>query len=118
MVQRCTNPAVPGYHRYGGRGITVCKQWLDFKQFLLDMGVKPAGLTLERDDNSKGYEPGNCRWATRTEQNRNRRSTHGEEVARVAKALHADGVSAADIGRLLAVPYGTVYDITRGVSWS
>lgn len=73
MIRRCTNPSAADYHRYGGRGITVCQRWRDFSAFLEDMGERPAGLTLDRIDNNRGYEPGNCRWSTVTEQNRNRR---------------------------------------------
>lgn len=73
MIQRCTNPKRPAYARYGGRGITVCDRWLKFENFLADMGERPDGKTLDRFPNNKGnYEPGNCRWATVTEQNQNR----------------------------------------------
>lgn len=72
MKQRCLNPKATGYARYGGAGITVCDRWLEFANFLADMGERPEGTTLDRIDSSKGYEPGNCRWATRAEQNRNR----------------------------------------------
>ena len=68
MVQRCTNPKNKRYHRYGGRGIMVCDQWLTFPQFLADMGERPDGLSLERIDNEKGYSPDNCEWATRAAQ--------------------------------------------------
>lgn len=73
MIQRCTNPAASDYSRYGGAGVTVNPLWLDFAQFLADMGERPAERTLDRVDNSDGYRPGNCRWATTSEQNLNKR---------------------------------------------
>lgn len=73
MVQRTTNPRNPNWPYYGGRGITVCDRWRTFASFLADMGERPAGLTLDRVDNDRGYEPGNCRWATKSEQQRNQR---------------------------------------------
>ena len=74
MVQRCTNPKNKDYLNYGGRGITVCKQWMEFSNFLEDMGENwGPGLTLDRINNEKGYYKKNCRWATRNIQNRNSR---------------------------------------------
>lgn len=72
MIQRCTNPKSPRFMLYGGRGITVCKRWRKFENFLKDMGEKPIGLTLERKNNAKGYFPSNCCWATQKQQCRNR----------------------------------------------
>ena len=73
MMQRCNTPSATNYRYYGARGVTVCSAWHDFQNFLSDMGECPdKSLTLDRIDNTKGYEPGNCRWATKTAQNRNR----------------------------------------------
>jgi len=74
MKARCSNTNTSYYKDYGGRGIAVCAEWSnDFGQFLKDMGERPEGRTLDRIDNDKGYEPGNCRWATNLEQAHNKR---------------------------------------------
>lgn len=77
MKQRCKNPNNHKYNDYGGRGITVCNEWEVFDNFYnwsVDNGYK-EGLTIDRIDNDKGYSPDNCRWATQTEQARNKRNT-------------------------------------------
>jgi hypothetical protein len=76
MLRRCLNPDDAAYAHYGGRGIQVCERWLDFELFLEDMGKRPSrDYSLDRMDNAKGYEPGNCRWATRMQQSNNSRRT-------------------------------------------
>ena len=70
---RCNNPNSDSF--YGDRGIAFAPAWDDFNQFLADMGERPEGATLDRINNGKGYEPGNCRWATPKQQAFNRRNT-------------------------------------------
>lgn len=98
MIQRCTNPKHAHFKNYGGRGITVCPEWMKFENFLADMGPKPEGLTLERNDNDKGYFKENCRWATRSEQQNNRRTNHIVELDGIKDTL-------TNHSRRLGIPY-------------
>lgn len=76
MISRCTNKNRPDYRHYGGRGITVCAEWMEsFGKFLIDMGECPHGLSLDRERNAEGYSKENCRWATKDQQMQNTRAT-------------------------------------------
>lgn len=75
MKQRCQNPRSEKFPSYGAVGIEVCPQWQTFDGFFKDMGHRPRGMTLDRVDGSKGYEPGNCRWATIFQQQNNQKKT-------------------------------------------
>jgi hypothetical protein len=99
MIQRCTNPAKNQYHNYGGAGITVCDRWRDFQNFLEDMGERPEGCSIDRIDNTGNYEPGNCRWSTDKEQQRNRNNTvyikYRGKMVKLADLAEQGGVSAS-----------------------
>lgn len=76
MIDRCYNPNNPYYRSYGGRGIYICDRWKnDFHLFVSDMGERPKNTSIDRINNDGNYEPSNCRWATKKEQQSNRRVT-------------------------------------------
>lgn len=85
--KRCETPTDKDYPSYGGRGIRFCSRWDSFDNFFADMGECPPGLTLGRQDNNGNYEPGNCKWETRTRQARNKRNTTWLTVGEVTMSL-------------------------------
>lgn len=88
MVRRCTDSNIRDFHRYGGRGIKVCERWLKFENFLADMGERPDGMSIDRyPDNDGNYEPGNCRWATKAQQDRNQRRNLSVSIGGVTRLV-------------------------------
>lgn len=106
MKKRCISPSHASFKDYGGRGIEVCKRWLVFENFLSDMGEAPIGMSLDRyPDNDGRYEPGNCRWATMTDQNNNRRSNtileFNGKIANISKWSEITGIKDCTISERL-----------------
>ncbi len=90
IIGRCENPNQSCYQRYGAIGIAMCKRWREsFENFLADMGERPPGTSVDRIDNSRGYEPGNCRWATAKQQSRNRSFARPVEYMGIEKCAAA-----------------------------
>jgi hypothetical protein len=111
MVDRCTREKNWQYPLYGPVG--VCERWLKFDAFLADMGERPAGKFIERRDNSKGYAADNCCWASRTEQNRNRRNTRlSPEIAAEIRRRR----SAGEIFRTIAADFEISISMAHAVA--
>jgi hypothetical protein len=113
MKKRCLNPNCRNYPRYGGRGITICDRWLGddgFNNFLLDMGEPSKGYSIGRRDNNGPYEPNNCRWETRKQQQSNMRSNRygwldGEKLT-MEEIARREGLAPQSIkGRMLKGMY-------------
>ncbi len=119
MIRRCTSSKHTDYKNYGGRGIRVCERWLNsFENFLADVGERPMGKTLDRRENEGNYEPGNCRWATATEQNRNSRHTklNVDLVQEILGRLeHGEG--SLSIARRMGVTPQMICAIRDGKTW-
>jgi len=121
MNSRCSNPKFDSYPYYGGRGIKVCDEWKTFSNFLRDMGKPEAGQSIDRIDGRCDYEPGNCRWATQTEQSNNRSKNvwleiNGQRKTVAQWALEPGAVAIKTIYARAAkgwVPHRAVFETTR-----
>ncbi len=116
MRGRCQDKNDKSYPRYGGRGITICKEWEDFSVFLRDMGPAPQGMSIDRIDNNKGYRPDNCRWATPTEQNRNTSAIKlsPEQATAIRRSHKRVRALAEEHG----VSVATIRDVKKGRTWT
>lgn len=152
MLDRCYLETAPNFKWYGGKGVEVCDRWregeqgrLGFECFLEDMGERPDGLTLDRIDPTKNYEPSNCRWATWAEQAANRREHHMSRSERamlrkqrrearqgekspgaklkdaqvsVIKRRLREGARPSDLARQFEVSPQTISGIKNGWKWT
>lgn len=113
---RCCNENNPAFAQYGGRGITICEEWLsDFEAFYKHIGPRPPGCSLDRIDNDGNYEPGNVRWATREEQAQNRRSNclSPADVVIIRQSTKTDRALAKDYN----VSQCAIQGARRGFTW-
>ena len=110
MRKRCTNQNSECYADYGGRGITVCDRWDSFENFYEDMGPRPEGMTLDRIDNDKGYDKDNCRWATKKEQQNNKRDN-------IFVTAYGQTLTLSEWAELMGIPRTRLYSRVRQ-GWS
>lgn len=110
MLGRCRNPKDKDHHRYGQRGIRVCKRWLKFENFIKDMGKKPKGFQIERINNNGIYEPKNCKWASVKEQANNRRST-------VYYVINGKRMTLKQVSEACGINYPVIKYRLRKVKW-
>jgi len=120
MLTRCYNEHHHSYQYYGARGITVCHRWrVSFEAFFEDMGEAPEGMSLDRIDNSKGYGPENCRWATHRQQmnntSRNRTLTLGGDTATVSQWSRRTGIPLQTLLRRIRSGWTTERVLTQVV---
>lgn len=121
MKRRCFDVQHKDYSNYGARGITVCARWKNsFEAFLADMGARPRGTSIDRFPNRNGnYEPGNCRWATPSEQTVNRRVTVlTRDLVREIRARAACGETQASIARRMGLDPRHIQAVVSRKSWA
>lgn len=121
MIRRCSDPKTLDWPRYGGAGIVVCERWLTFDNFLADMGLKPGlDYSIERENAAKGYEPDNCCWATKRQQNQNRPSFNklSPMAARVIRRLRQRKMTGKEVAGIFGVNSRTIYKIDSGRLWN
>lgn len=116
MLQRCHNERDKDFVNYGGRGIGVCARWRNsFENFLADMGERPQGHSIDRINNNKGYGPKNCRWATITQQNRNKRGV--KLNAKTAAEIRGSTQRRAELAKRFGVSVSAIGQVITGKLW-
>ena len=119
MRSRCNDPNNSNYKNYGGRGIGYCIKWADFWAFVEDMGERPEGYSIERLDPDGDYEPGNCVWASYTEQGQNRRNNKltWALVDEIRECYNNGAYTYRSLSARYDVTYSTIRDIIKNRTW-
>lgn len=119
MRQRCNNPKDKSYNHYGGRGISICERWNSFEAFYEDMGDKPDGThTIDRINVNGNYTPGNCRWATQSTQQQNRRNNVMNPVmVRKIRKMFTAGKTHKQIADHFNIATMNIYHLLNGKTW-
>ena len=123
IQDRCYNENHEAYRNYGGRGIAVCDRWKDsFENFYEDMGDKPGeDYSLDRIDNNKGYSPDNCKWATRKEQNRNRRGNKIQSIEQaneIRRLYKTEKYTQIELGKMYNCSKYVISKIINNQTWT
>lgn len=118
MKHRCTERRGKRYKSHGERGIRVCERWQTFENFLADMGERPLGTSIDRINNDRDYEPGNCRWADSVTQGRNRRNVFlTMELAERVRSARADGATLRQAGATVGITARYAGQICHNDCW-
>jgi len=121
MTLRCYNKKNKDYSRYGGKGIFICKEWINNPKDFYEWAIKNGyhnNLSIDRIDNNKGYSPENCRWATKEEQQQNKSCSTPIEKIRQVKELLKQDITMAEVARLVNIEYTIVKRINHKRSWN
>ncbi|MBA7554705.1 hypothetical protein ES705_47336 [subsurface metagenome] len=120
MLDRCENPRREQYKYYGAKGIKVCASWHFFRSFYEDMGPRQsAKYQIDRIDNNGDYEPQNCRWATPTQNNRNKPNVmlSMEKARDICKKYRVEGLGLTSLGKKYGVSKHMIYLIVNNKKW-
>lgn len=126
MKERCLNKNHKSFKYWGGKGVTVCERWLEYSNFLEDMGERPEGHVLSRKGDKGNYEPGNVTWKLKSENSKEKKPAKGEKNAKAKlteqqvleiRSLKEKGYRIKDLSVMYKVTPTTIFYIIRRISW-